>query len=90
MRRVLIGMLIVGAMIGAVAVILRRRSSSDGDWGSLAQDSYHRVSEGASRVAEIGKETVSTAADAATDSVSQAADAAKTIASKAADYAKDA
>ena len=40
MKKFLIGVLIVGGMIAAVAVIMRRRSSSGvDDWDSLAEDS---------------------------------------------------
>jgi hypothetical protein len=77
MKKVLIGMLILGAAIGAIAVILRRRSSSEDAWGSGAQDPYRRVSEGASRVASVGKETVSKATDAVKMTASKATSAAK-------------
>lgn len=68
MKRFLIGVLIVGGMIAAVAVIMRRRSGSGvDDWDSLAEDSYSRASQTASRAADAAKDSVSKATDAATN-----------------------
>jgi hypothetical protein len=68
MKKFLIGVLIVGGMIAAVAVIMRRRSGSGvDDWDSLAEDSYGRASQTASRAADAAKDSVSKATDAATN-----------------------
>lgn len=68
MKKFFIGMLIVGGVIAAIAVIVRRRSGSGvDDWDSLAEDSYSRAPQSASRVADAAKESVSKAADAAKD-----------------------
>ena len=68
MRKLVLGMLIVGGVIVAIAVIVRRRSHSGvDDWDSLAADSYSRASQSASRVADAAKESVSKATDAATN-----------------------
>ena len=68
MKGFLIGVLIVGGMIAAVAVIMRRRSGSGvDDWDSLAEDSYSRASQTASRAADAAKDSVSKATDAATN-----------------------
>jgi uncharacterized protein (UPF0333 family) len=68
MKKFLIGVLIVGGMIAAVAVIMRRRSGSGvDDWDSLAEDSYSRASQTASRAADAAKDSVSKATDAATN-----------------------
>ena len=68
MKKFLIGVLIVGGVIAAVAVIMRRRSGSGvDDWDSLAEDSYSRASQPASRAADAAKDSVSKATDAATN-----------------------
>jgi hypothetical protein len=68
MKKFLIGVLIVGGMVAAVAVIMRRRSGSGvDDWDSLAEDSYSRASQSASRAADAAKDSVSKATDAATN-----------------------
>jgi hypothetical protein len=59
MKKFLIGVLIVGGMIAAVAIIMRRRSGSGvDDWESLAEDSYSRASQSASRAADAAKDSV--------------------------------
>jgi hypothetical protein len=76
-------------VIAAIAVIVRRRSGSGvDDWDSLAEDSYSRASQSATRAADAAKDSVSKATDTAKESVSKAADAAKV--SKATDAAKNA
>jgi len=68
MKKFLIGVLIVGGMIAAVAIIMRRRSGSGvDDWDSLAEDSYSRAAQTASRAADAAKDSVSKATDAATN-----------------------
>ena len=68
MKKFLIGMLIAGGVIAAVAVIMRRRSGSGvDDWDSLAEDSYSRASQSASRAADAAKDSASKATDAATN-----------------------
>ena len=68
MKKFLIGMLIVGGVIAAVAIIMRRRSGSGvDDWDSLPEDSYSRASQSASRAADAANESVSKATDAATN-----------------------
>lgn len=68
MKKFLIGVLIVGGMIAAVAIIMRRRSGSGvDDWDSLAEDSYSRASQTASRADDAAKDSVSKATDAATN-----------------------
>jgi uncharacterized protein (UPF0333 family) len=68
MKKFLIGMLIVGGVIAAVAVIMKRRSGSGvEDWDSLAEDSYSRASQSVSSAADAAKDSVSKATDAATN-----------------------
>jgi uncharacterized protein (UPF0333 family) len=68
MKKFLIGMLIVGGVIAAVAVIIKRRSGSGvEDWDSLAEDSYSRASQSVSSAADAAKDSVSKATDAATN-----------------------
>jgi hypothetical protein len=55
-------------VIAAVAIIIRRRSGSGvDDWESLAEDSYSRASQSASRAADAAKDSVSKTTDAATN-----------------------
>ena len=48
MKRFLIGLLIVGGVIGVIAVIVRRRSGSD-EWDSFAEETYGQASTSASK-----------------------------------------
>ena len=67
MRRFLIGLLILGGVIAAIAVISRRRSGSGVDeWDSLA-----------TKVTEATKDAATKATDAAKDAATKATDAAK-------------
>ena len=69
MRRVLIGLLILGGVIAAIAVISRRRSGSGVDgWDPLAADDSF---------AQTAKDAATKAADAAKGAATKATDAAK-------------
>ena len=78
MKRLLIGLLIIGGIAAAVAVILKRRSESDLDeWDSFADDTFSKASDAVSSATDSAKDTVSEASEAAKDAASKAADAAK-------------
>ena len=80
MRKLLIGLLILGGVIAAIAV-MRRRSSSDVDeWDSFAADDVY---------AQASK-SFTTATDAAKDAAATTSEAAKDAAAKANEAAKDA
>jgi hypothetical protein len=91
MKKLLIGMLLLGGVIAVIAVIARRRSGSTVDeWDSFAADTYGRTSDSVTKATDAATESISQVADAAKGSVSEATDAAQTSASKAAEAAKKA
>ena len=69
MKRFFIGMLILGGIIAAAAVIMKRRSGSDVSWDEFARDTSARMSDAAAG----GFETVTDAADEAKDLTTDAA-----------------
>jgi len=92
MRKLLIGLLILGGVIAAVAVISRRRSGSGVDeWDSFAPgDSYARAPNAAAKATDAVKDAATTASKTVKDAATTATKAAKDAAAKAADAAKDA
>ena len=50
MKRFFIGMLILGGIIAAAAVIMKRRSGSDVSWDEFARDTSARMSDAASLI----------------------------------------
>ena len=67
MRRLLIGLLILGGVIAAIAVISRRRSRSGVDeWDSFASDPYAKASKAAGKATDAAKDAA-TKADATKD-----------------------
>jgi colicin import membrane protein len=102
MRKLLIGLLILGGVIAAVAVIRRRSGSGVDEWDSFAADDVYAqaslttakatdAAKGASaKAADAAKEAATTATKAAKDAATKATDAAKNAATKATDAAKDA
>jgi hypothetical protein len=79
MRRLLIGLLILGCAIAAIAVISRRRSGSGRDeWDSFAAgDSYAQAPKAAAKATDAAKEVTAKARDAAKEVTAKARDAAK-------------
>jgi hypothetical protein len=92
MRKLLIGLLILGGVIAAIAVISRRRSGSGVDeWDSFAPgDSYARAPSAAAKATDAVKDAATTASKTAKDAATTATKAAKDVAVKATDAAKDA
>ena len=92
MRKFLIGLLILGGVIAAIAVISRRRSGSGVDeWDSFAPgDSYARAPNAAAKATDAVKDAATTASKTVKDAATTATKAAKDAAVKATDAAKDA
>jgi hypothetical protein len=92
MRKLLIGLLILGGAIAAIAFISRRRSGSGVDeWDSFAAgDPYAQPSKTVARATDAAKDAAATATKAAKDAATKVTDAAKNAATKATDAAKDA
>ena len=91
MRKLLIGLLILGGVIAAIALIKRRSGSGVDEWDSFAADDpYARASTAATKATDVAKDAASTASQAAKDAASTVTKAAKDAASKATDAAKDA
>ena len=71
MKRFLMTLLILGAVIGVVAMVMRRRSGSDIDeWRSFADDAVAQAKDTAVEAADSAKEIADTAADAVEDATS--------------------
>jgi len=92
MRKLLIGLLILGGVIAAIAVISRRRSGSGVDeWDSFAPgDSYARAPNAAAKATDAVKDAATTASKTVKDAATTATKAAKDAATKANEAAKDA
>lgn len=98
MKRFIIGLLIVGTAIAAIALIVRKRSGSDVDeWDSFADDTFSRASTTAGKISDTVGEAASQVSDTAkkaaskvSDAASQASDTVKGAASKVSDTAKNA
>jgi colicin import membrane protein len=91
MRKLVIGLLILGGVIAAVAVIRRRSGSGVDEWDSFAADDrYAQASRAIATATDAAKDAANKATDAAKDAATKATDAAKEAATKATDAAKDA
>ena len=91
MRRLLIGLLILGGVIAAIAVIKRRSGSGVDEWDSFAAgDSYAQAPKAAAKVTDAAKDAAAKATHVAKDAATTATKAAKDAAAKATDAAKDA
>jgi colicin import membrane protein len=91
MRRLLIGLLILGGVIAAIAVIKRRSGSGLDEWDSFAADDvYTQASKTTAKATDAVKEAATTATKAAKEAATTVTKAAKDAATKATDAAKDA
>lgn len=102
MKKLLIGLLILGGVIAAIAVIKRRSGSGVDEWDSFAGDDVYAqasrttatatdaVKDAAVKATDAAKGAASTATKAAKDATAKVTDAAKEAAAKATDAAKDA
>jgi hypothetical protein len=91
MRKLLIGLLILGGVIAAIAVIRRRSGSGDDGWDSFAADDvYAQAPKTATKATDAAKDAGATATRAAKDAAVKATDVAKDAAAKANQAAKDA
>ena len=102
MKKLLIGLLILGGVVAAIAVIKRRSGSGIDEWDSFAADDVYAqasrttanatdaVKDTAEKATDVAKSAASTATKAAKDATTKVTDAAKEAAAKATDAAKDA
>ena len=91
MRKLLIGLLILGGVIAAVAVIRRRSGSGVDEWDSFAADDvYAPASMTAAKATDAVKDAAAKATDAAKDATAKATGAAKDATAKVTGAAKDA
>ena len=68
MRKFLIGLLILGGVIAAIAVVSRRRSGSGVDgWDSFATEATEAAKDTATKATEAAKDTATKATEAAKD-----------------------
>jgi gas vesicle protein len=90
-RRLLIGLLILGGVIAAIAVIKRRSGSGLDEWDSFAADDvYAQASKTTAKATDAVKDAATTATKAAKDAATTVTETAKDTATKATDAAKDA
>jgi gas vesicle protein len=91
MKKLLIGLLILGGVIAAIAVIKRRSGSGVDEWDSFAADDlYAQASTTTTRATDAVKDAAAKATDATREAATTATKAAKDAAAKATDAAKDA
>ena len=91
MKKLLIGLLILGGVIAAIAVIKRRSGSGVDEWDSFAADDmYAQASTTTARATDAVKDAAAKATDATKEAATTATKAAKDAAGKASDAAKDA
>jgi gas vesicle protein len=91
MRKLLIGLLILGGVIAAIAVIRRRSGSGVDEWDSFAADDvYAQASRTTANATDAVKGAATTATTAAKDATTKTADAARDAATTATRSAKDA
>lgn len=91
MRKLLIGLLILGGVMAAIAVIKRRSGSGVDEWDSFAADDvYAQGSTTTARATNAVKDAAPKATDATKDAATTGMKAAKEATSKATDTAKDA
>ena len=91
MRKLLIGLLILGGVIAAIAVIRKRSGSGDDGWDSFAADDvYAQASKTTAKATDAVKDAATTATKAAKDAATTVTKAAKDTATKATGAAKDA
>ncbi len=91
MRKFLIGLLILGGVIAAIAVISKKRSGMGGDeWDSFATSTTDAAKEVATKTTEAAKDAATKATDVAKDTATKTTDVAKDTAAKATEAAKDA
>src|SRR6478672_9628099 len=85
MKRFIVGLLILGAVVAVVATIMKRRSGSDVGWDEFAQDSFAKASDAAKKTAGSITDAATERTKAASDAVTKATEAATDAANKAAD-----
>ena len=91
MRKLLFGLLILGGVIAAIAVIKRRSGSGVDEWDSFAAgDSYEQPPRAAAKTTDAVKDAAAKATDTAKDAATTTTKAAKDAATKATEAAKDA
>ena len=91
MRKLLIGLLILGGVIAAIAVIKRRSGSGVDEWDSFAADDvYAQASKTTTKATDAAKDAAAKATDAVKDAAAKGTDAAKDAAAKPTDAAKNA
>jgi len=91
MRKLLIGLLILGGVIAAIAVLRRRSGSGVDEWDSFAPgDPYAQAPDATAKATDAAKVATAKATKAAKDAAVKATDAAKDAATKANEAAKDA
>jgi len=76
MKRFIIGLLVLGAIVAVVAAIMKRRSGSDMSWDEFAQDSFTKASDTANKAIESARDVASDRGKAMSDAASEAKDAA--------------
>ena len=71
MKRFIIGMLILGGIIAAAAVIMKRRSGPDVSWDEFARDTSARMSDAMSGGSEPAKDAADEAREVTKDAAAE-------------------
>jgi gas vesicle protein len=91
MKRFVMGVLIVGSVIAAIALVVRKRSRSGADqWDTFAEDTFARASTSVSKVSDAARDATADVSDTVKDATADVSDTAKDTASKVSKTAKDA
>jgi len=72
MKRFIIGLLVLGAIVAVVAAIMKRQSGSDMSWDEFAQDTLTKASGAMSDATTKAKDTAAAAADQTADDITVA------------------
>ena len=74
MKRFIIGLLILGAIVAVVATARKRRSGSDVGWDELASDTLAKESDSAEKALDTVTEAATDTKEAAADAANKASD----------------
>ena len=63
MKRFIIGLLVLGAIVAVVAAIMKHRSGSDMSWDEFAQDTVRQAPDAANKAMQSATDAADEAAD---------------------------
>lgn len=90
MKRFIIGILILGGIVAAAAVIMKLRSGSDVSWDEFAHDTSARMSDTTAGGSEPARDAADEVKEVTTDAAAEAKDTAEDASDEAQDSAEKA